>query len=116
VITAARKKAGSTQKEVAELIRREDGRKVLPPYLNDLEHDRRYPPENVMIEQLAKILRISADVLYFYAKRLPKDVERDADDSQVKRPIALSVKFCRRAAPPTRSVRSDPRDLFADLA
>ena len=33
-------------------------------------------------EQLAKILRISADVLYFYAKRLPKDVERDADDSQ----------------------------------
>ena len=37
-----------------------------------------------MIEQLAKILGISADVLYFYAKRLPKDVEGDADDSQVE--------------------------------
>jgi transcriptional regulator with XRE-family HTH domain len=84
VITAARKRAGLTQKEVAELLKREDGRSVLPPYLNDLEHDRRYPPENVVIEQLARILGISADVLYFYAKRLPKDIEHDADDSQVE--------------------------------
>jgi transcriptional regulator with XRE-family HTH domain len=61
VITEARKKAGLTQKEVAERLRREDGRKVLPPYLNDLEHDRRYPPENSVIDQLAKILGISAD-------------------------------------------------------
>ena len=44
VITEARKKAGLTQKEVAERLRRGDGRTVLPPYLNDLEHDRRYPP------------------------------------------------------------------------
>jgi transcriptional regulator with XRE-family HTH domain len=43
VIMEARKKAGLTQKEVAERLRREDGRKVLPPYLKDLEHDRRYP-------------------------------------------------------------------------
>ena len=59
----ARKKAGLTQKEVAERLRREDGRRVLPPYLNDLEHDRRYPPENSVIDQLAKILGVSADVL-----------------------------------------------------
>ena len=39
----------------------------MPPYLNDLEDNRRYPPENEVIEQLAKILKISADVLYFYA-------------------------------------------------
>ena len=64
VITEARKKAGLTQKEVAERLRREDGRKVLPPYLNDLEHDRRYPPENSVIDQLAKILGVSADVSY----------------------------------------------------
>jgi hypothetical protein len=51
VIMEARKKAGLTQKEVAERLRREDGRKVLPPYLNDLEHDRRYPPENSVIDQ-----------------------------------------------------------------
>jgi len=46
VITEARKKAGLTQKEVADQLLREEGRKVLPPFLNDLEHDRRYPPEN----------------------------------------------------------------------
>jgi transcriptional regulator with XRE-family HTH domain len=80
----ARKKAGLTQKEVAEQLRREDGRKVLPPFLNDLEHDGRYPPENAVIDQLTNILRISPDVLYFYAKRLLSDIGRDADDTQVE--------------------------------
>jgi transcriptional regulator with XRE-family HTH domain len=84
VITEARKKLGLTQKEVAERLRRGDGRKVLPPYLNDLEHDRRYPPENEVIEQLAKILKVSADVLYFYAKRVPADVSREAADTEVE--------------------------------
>ena len=55
VIREARKKAGLTQKEVAERLRRQDGRKVLPPYLNDLEHDRRYPPENSVIDQASGI-------------------------------------------------------------
>jgi transcriptional regulator with XRE-family HTH domain len=45
VIVAARKASGLTQKSVAESLRRGDGRRVLPPFLNDLEHDRRYPPE-----------------------------------------------------------------------
>ena len=84
VITEARKKAGLTQKEVAERLRREDGRKVLPPYLNDLEHDRRYPPENSVIDQLAKILGVSADVLYFHANRLSDDLNRAADGADVQ--------------------------------
>ena len=84
IITEARKRSGLTQKEVAEQLRREDGRKVLPPFLNDLEHDRRYPPENAVIDQLARILKLSPDVLYFYAKRLPSDVAREAEDNQVE--------------------------------
>ena len=84
VLTEARKRAGFTQKEVAERLRREDGRPVDAPYLNAVEHDRRRPPTNFLIEQLAKILSISADVLYFCAKRLPKDIERDADDRRVE--------------------------------
>jgi transcriptional regulator with XRE-family HTH domain len=84
VIVKARKAAGLTQKAVAERLRRGDGRKVLPPFLNDLEHDRRYPPEDAMIEQLAKILNLSSDVLYFYAKRVPADLRRDAEDSEVE--------------------------------
>jgi transcriptional regulator with XRE-family HTH domain len=53
VIREARKAACLTQKAVAEALRRGKGRKVLPPYLNDLEHDRCYPPEDAIIEQLA---------------------------------------------------------------
>jgi transcriptional regulator with XRE-family HTH domain len=83
-ITQARKNAGLTQKEVAERLRREDGRRVLPPYLNDLEHDRRYPPENSVIDQLAKILGVSADVLYFHANRLSEDLNRAADGADVQ--------------------------------
>jgi transcriptional regulator with XRE-family HTH domain len=84
VVTEARKRAGLTQKEVAERLRREDGRKVLPPYLNDLEHDRRYPPENSVIDQLAKILGVSADVLYFHANRLSDDLNHAADGADVQ--------------------------------
>src|SRR5260370_31622002 len=84
VIVAARKAAGLTQKAVAERLRRADGRNVLPPYLNDLEHDRRYPPENELIEQLAKILRISADILYFYARRMPGGTLRDVDERSIE--------------------------------
>ena len=65
VIVEARKAARLTQKAVAERLRRRDGRKVLPPYLNDLHHDRRDPPEDAVIEQLVKILSLSSDVLYF---------------------------------------------------
>jgi hypothetical protein len=36
VIVGARKSAGLTQKAVAARLRPRDGRKVLPPYLNDL--------------------------------------------------------------------------------
>jgi hypothetical protein len=37
-----------------------------------------------MIEQLAKILKLSSDVLYFYVKRVPADLRRDAEDSAVE--------------------------------
>lgn len=107
VITEARKKAGLTQKEVAERLRRGDGRTVLPPYLNDLEHDRRYPPENEAIEQLANILGLSADVLYFYAKRVPADVRRDADDTEVEAAYRAFRKVIDEARKQTP--RSKPR-------
>jgi len=79
-IVAARKNACLTQKAVAARLRRSDGRAVMPPYLNDLEHDRRRPPENTVIEQLAEVLNVSPDLLYFYARRLPANVEGDLDE------------------------------------
>jgi transcriptional regulator with XRE-family HTH domain len=93
VIVAARKAAGLTQKYVAESLRRGDGRPVLPPFLNDLEHDRRYPPENEVIYQLADILKLSSDVLYFYAKRVPPDVRRNATDDLVEPALERFVRL-----------------------
>lgn len=51
VIIRTRRAAGLTWKAVAERLRGEDSRRVLPPRLNNLEHDRRHPPEKVGIEQ-----------------------------------------------------------------
>ena len=49
VLREARKKAGITQRELAARLKREDGRAVDPPYLNAVEHDHRYPPEDYLI-------------------------------------------------------------------
>jgi transcriptional regulator with XRE-family HTH domain len=84
VLTEARKRAGLTQKEVAERLRREDGRPVDAPYLNAVEHDRRRPPPNHLIEQLARIIGISAEVLFFHANRMPTEIEGDPDEEQVE--------------------------------
>jgi len=84
VLREARKKAGLTQREVAGRLKREDGRVVDPPYLNAVEHDHRYPPEDFIIEQLAKILGVSPDVLYFHANRQPPDVKTEAPQAQVE--------------------------------
>jgi transcriptional regulator with XRE-family HTH domain len=56
----------------------------MPPYLNDVEHDRRHPPENTVIEQLAQVLNVSPDFLYFYARRLPANVESDFDEGSIE--------------------------------
>lgn len=84
VITEARKRAGLTQKEVAERLKREDGRPVDAPYLNAVEHDRRRPPPNHLLEQLAKIIGIAADLLYFHANRMPTDIKGDVGHEQVE--------------------------------
>jgi transcriptional regulator with XRE-family HTH domain len=84
VLTDARKRTGLTQKEVAERLRREDGRPVDAPYLNAVEHDRRLPPTNFLIEQLAKIVGISADILFYYAGRMPTDVKEDIEHERVE--------------------------------
>jgi len=84
VLTEARKRAGLTQKEVAERLRREDGRPVDAPYLNAVEHDRRLPPTNFLIEQFAKIVGISADILFYHAGRMPTDLTEDIEHERVE--------------------------------
>jgi len=76
VIAAARKKLGLSQKDLAAKIRKEDGGVISPQYLNDIEHNRRNPPSEFIIEQLAKVLKLSMDYLLFAAGTLPEDVRK----------------------------------------
>jgi transcriptional regulator with XRE-family HTH domain len=75
-IREARVKAGMTQKELAtKIMRKEEGREeerpITPQYLNDIEHNRRTPPEYIL-SQIAKILNLNADHLVFLAGSVPE--------------------------------------------
>jgi len=84
-IAETRKKANLSQKELASMVRKEDGLPISPQYLNDIERDRRNPPSPALIDQFAKALEIQAEVLYFLAGELPADVKdvRAGDDQVV---------------------------------
>ncbi len=84
VLTEARKQAGLTQKEVAERLKRDDGRAVDAPYLNAVEHDRRRPPPDHLIQQLAKIIGISADYLFYHAGRMPSELKGEVEHEEVE--------------------------------
>jgi hypothetical protein len=84
VITEDRKKAGLTQKEVAERLRREDGRKVLPPYLNDLEHDRRYSAGEFRYRSTGQNPRHLGGRIVLPRDRLSEDLNRAADGPDVQ--------------------------------
>lgn len=75
-ISAARKKLGWSQKELAAKIRREDDEPISPQYLNDIEHDRRSPSSDHMVQQFADVLNIEADWLYYLAGKFPADVRQ----------------------------------------
>ena len=84
VLSAARKKAGLSQKELAALIKKEDGHAISPQYVNDLEFGRRNPPPPLLLEQLATVLNVPTDVFYYWAGTLPADIrEVEADAEQV---------------------------------
>lgn len=73
-----------SQRELAALVVKEDGRAISPQYLNDIERDRRNPPSGFMIEQLAELLGVPRDMLYHLAGEVPKDLrETEADEERV---------------------------------
>jgi transcriptional regulator with XRE-family HTH domain len=83
-IAEARKQVRLSQKELAARIKKEDGEPISPQYLNDIEHDRRNPPSEFIMEQLARVLKVERDILNYYAGRLPSDLrEWEADPKKV---------------------------------
>ena len=89
-IVPARKRNGFSQRELASQVLLEDGRAISPQYLNDIEHDRRSPRSDHLIEQFAEILGESADYLHFLSGSLPADIRDHAASAEV-------VERCMRA-------------------
>ena len=80
-IARARKDKGLSQKELAALIKRDDKVAISPQYLNDIEHDRRSPSSDHLVQQFAATLDLDCDYLYYLSNRLPEDI-RDGKLSQ----------------------------------
>lgn len=76
IIADAREALGLSQKELAALVRKEDGGTISPQYLNDIEHDRRNPPSEFIIEQCAKHLKLSKEPLIAAAGMWPTDIHQ----------------------------------------
>ena len=85
VITRARKDKKLSQKQVAAGTLKEDGQAISAQYLNDIEHDRRNPPSEYIVRQLADALDLDLDYLLFLAGRFPADVlEMSRDQEGIK--------------------------------
>ncbi len=83
-ISQARKARGWSQKELAQKLLREDEKAISPQYLNDIEHDRRSPSSDWMVQQFADVLGIEADWLYYLAGKFPADLrERKLSQQEV---------------------------------
>ena len=88
-----RKELGISQQELAALLRNRDGKPLSSSYFNYLERDRGKPPD-YLLDQIAEILKVPLDVLYFWAKRVPPDLEPDESIDPVR--VAAAYQAFRR--------------------
>ena len=87
-ISNVRKKNRLSLKDLSSQIRREDGQAISPQYLNDIEHDHRRPSSDHMVQQLADVLKINPDWLYYLAGRFPADIRsRQFSEKEVQKRI-----------------------------
>jgi transcriptional regulator with XRE-family HTH domain len=76
-IVEARKALKMNQKELAARIKREeDGSPISPQYLNDIEHDKRTPSSDHLIQQFAKVLSLNPDYLHYLAGQWSEELRR----------------------------------------
>lgn len=84
ILADARKRANLSLRELAAKIKKEDGTSISPQYLNDLEHDRRNPPSDFLLQQFAQVLGIPIDDLYYYADKFPPELRgKQLDHEQI---------------------------------
>ena len=85
IIVDARKALGMSQKELAQSTHKEGGGSISPQYLNDIEHDRRNPPSEYIIEQFAEHLKLSREHLIAAAGLWPTDLREEIPGSDPER-------------------------------
>ena len=95
LISEARRAKGLSQKDLAAKVKKEDGQAISAQYLNDIEHDRRNPPSEFLVAQIAEAIDVSKDVLCIAAGTIPTDLQRIAT-TQPQR-VEQAFKAFRRA-------------------
>jgi transcriptional regulator with XRE-family HTH domain len=95
-ISDKRKELGISQKDLAFQIKKEDGTQISAQYLNDIEHDRRNPPSEDMLFQLADALGFDRDFLCLVAGTIPKDLQEKAQNAS-QDDISRVIKAFRRS-------------------
>ena len=73
LITSRRKQLGLQQKQLAARLKNRYETALSATYLNYIESGRGLPPD-YLLEQIAASLELPAEVLYFWARRMPPDV------------------------------------------
>lgn len=99
-------------RQVAEKIKKEDGETLSPQYLNDIEHNRRNPPSEYIIDQLASVLEIDKHYLLALKGELPKPVKNYLSEKPETGDVV--GKFF-RAAKEKGFDESDWQDLLKDI-
>ena len=94
MVAEARRAIGMSQKELASKVKKEDGQAISPQYLNDVERDRRNPPAEYLIAQIASVLKVDGDVLCLAAGMIPEDLKKLAanDPKHMEREFKLFRK------------------------
>jgi transcriptional regulator with XRE-family HTH domain len=95
LISEARRAKGLSQKDLAAKVKKEDGQPISAQYLNDIEHDRRNPPSEFLIAQIAEHVGLSKDVLCIAAGTIPNDLQKMATTQPQK--VEQAFKAFRRA-------------------
>lgn len=95
IISEARRAVGFSQKELATKITKEDGKPISAQYLNDIEHNRRNPPSEYLIGQIAAVLGLSKDMLCLAAGTIPQDLKKMAASQPEK--VEEAFKAFRKA-------------------